>query len=485
MRKRLTHVAGILATLALPVAGLGQAQLAPADPTGAPTASQALQTELPWWVLLDDAGLTELLQRAARANGDLAAAVARISQADAVATQSRALLLPTVSLDGQANAGPLEGLGFQFGGIPQGGAATGPLPDRFYTGSANLNLRYRLSGWGAEYRSLRASRLEAMATRGDGDGVALTLVGQVAEAYYDAVATARQVVVLEEQLDVSSKLAELTQLRFERGEATSLDVLQQRQQLATTRANIPPIRAEYRTSVARLEALVGSEPGTESFSFASSLPDVPGEVVPVVEGELLTSGIEGGLDRPDIRGADARLDASDYRAASARWGFLPTVDFSANVGSQFFRSIDTRNQSSWGAGLTVSLPVLDGLDRVGRVREANASRTAARGTAEQLRLQAAFEVASAQSQRLEQQAQLEALQEQLTWSERAFQESRRRYLAGLVGFLDVLNALNGMQQAELGVIRTQRGVLSAWIQLRQSAGGSWTRGIRRQLLEAI
>ena len=37
--------------------------------------------------------------------------------------------------------------------------------------------------------------------------------------------------------------------------------------------------------------------------------------------------------------------------------------------------------------------------------------------------------------------------------QRAFDESRRRYLAGLATVLDVLNAMNGMQQAELGVIR--------------------------------
>ena len=250
------------------------------------------------------------------------------------------------------------------------------LPDRFYTGSANLSLRYRVSSWGAEYRTLQANRLEAMARRGDSDGVALALLGQVAESYYDAVSAAQQVEVLERQLDVSRQLADLTQLRFERGEATALDVLQQRQQEATTRANLPPIRADYRTAVARLEALVGSEPGTGSFSVPQMLPDLPADVTypsgtpgPVV-------GLGQAPDRPDLRGADARLEATESQAASARWRFLPTVDFSANVGSQFFRSIDTRSQSNWGAALTVSVPVLDGLDRVGQVREAGASRRA-------------------------------------------------------------------------------------------------------------
>ena len=57
-------------------------------------------------------------------------------------------------------------------------------------------------------------------------------------------------------------------------------------------------------------------------------------------------------------------------------------------------------------------------------------------------------------------------------------------MAGLATVLDVLNAMNGMQQAELGVIRTQRTVLASWISLRQSVGGPWTQGLRRRLLES-
>ena len=436
----------------------------------------------PWWEVLEDPTLTDLLRRAAEANGDITAAVARIRQAEGVAVQSRASLLPTVSLDGQTNAGPLNGLGFQFGGIPRGDGSPQSLPDRFYSGSANATLRYRLTSWGSEYRALQASRLDAMASRGDADGVVLGLLGQVAEAYFDAVSASEQVDILEGQLEVGRQLAELTQLRYEQGEATALEVFQQRQQYATTQANLPPVRAEHRSSVARLEALVGLLPGGGQFSLPRSLPDLPGQ--PSVS-MTFSTGTEpsGFFDRPDIRGADARLDAAGFRAARARWDLLPTVDFSANVGSQFFRSLDTRSQSNWGAALTVSIPLIDGLARSGRRQETGEGRRAARASAEQLRRTAAFEMASADVIQQEQRAQLEALEEQVTWSERAFQESRRRYVAGLASFLDVLTALNGLQQAQLGVVRTRRGALAAWIQLRQSAGGPWTQGLRRRLLE--
>ncbi|MBT7126095.1 MAG: hypothetical protein HN899_13115, partial [Gemmatimonadales bacterium] len=102
----------------------------------------------PWWEELRDETLTELLQTAMAENGDLDAAVARMLQADAAADRARSILLPSVSLDGQATTGPLDGLGFQFGGIPRGEGGSPTLPSLYYTGSANARARYRLSSWG-------------------------------------------------------------------------------------------------------------------------------------------------------------------------------------------------------------------------------------------------------------------------------------------------------------------------------------------------
>jgi NodT family efflux transporter outer membrane factor (OMF) lipoprotein len=429
----------------------------------------------PWWLELGDVVLIEFLREAAAANGDLEAAVQRMLQAEASVVRARSALLPTVAVDAQSSTGPLDGLGFQFGGIPRGDDPA-TLPSLYYTGSANLRARYRLSAWGAEYRSLRASRLESMATRGDQDGVALDLVGQVATTYFDAASAARQMEVITRQLEVSEQLAELSQLRYERGEASALEVLQQRQQLATIRATLPPARAELRLAQVRLETLLGREPSGTSVEVPAALPGAPG-----VDGVLM---VADPVHRPDVRGAADRLEAAGARASEARWSVLPTVELSANTGSQFFRSIGTNTQSTWGASLTVSLPLLDGFDRSGRIREASANAGAARSSYEQLQRTASAQMVSAAIQQGEQREQLEALSEQLEASQRAFDESRRRYLAGLASVLDVLNAMNGMQQAELGVIRTQRTVLGSWIDFRQAVGGPWTQDLRRRLLES-
>jgi multidrug efflux system outer membrane protein len=456
----------ILATLLAFAFGLG--------PGSAEARAQTSAPESPWWEELADPTLVELLVEAVDANGDLQAAVQSMLQADAAAARARAALLPSVSVDAQTSTGPLDGLGFQFGGIPREGADV-DLPPRFYTGSASLRASYRLTSWGTEYRSSRASRLEAMAARGDEDGVALALVGQVAGAYYDAVSAARRVEVISRQVEVGQQLAELSRLRYERGEATALEVLQQRQQLATTLATLPPARAERRLAESRLATLLGRDPTAAQAVTASALPTPPGapssEATPSPEG------------RPDLRGAEYRLEAAGARASAAKWGLLPTIDLSGRVGSEFFRSLGTTTQSTWGMSVSASLPLFDGLDRTSRIRETSAARRGARSAYDQLRRSAEAEVVAADIQQQEQRAQLDALRAQLDASERAFEESRRRYLAGLATVLDVLNAMNGMQQAELGVIRTERSVLASWIQGRQALGGAWTVGIRQRLRE--
>ncbi|MDA0329841.1 MAG: TolC family protein [Gemmatimonadetes bacterium] len=430
----------------------------------------------PWWDELGDETLTGLLRGAMEANGDLEAAVARMLQAEASADRSRAALMPSLSLDAQGSTGPLDGLGFQFGGIPRGGGGNTPAPSLFYTGSATARASYRLSSWGSEYRTLKATRLEAMARRGDEDGVALGLVGQVAQTYYDVVSATAQIAVITRQLEVGGQLAEVAQLRYERGEATALEVLQQRQQLATTRATLPAAQIDLRLAQSRLESLLGRDPSGETVAVDVELPGV---------GEA--TGQPGTIDplaRPELRGAADRFQAAEARVSAAKWSVLPTVSLSASTGSQFFRSLGTTTQSTWGASMTVSLPVWDGFDRSAHVREASMDARANRSSMEQLRLNALAEVVSARVQQEGQQAQLAALRDQLDASERAFEESRRRYLAGLATVLDVLNAMNGMQQAELGVIRTQRTVLASWIQLKQAIGGPWTQGLRRRLLES-
>ena len=426
-----------------------------------------------WWESLGDEGLMLLISEGLTNNHDLGVAVDRIEQAEALARRSRAAMLPSLSFDGQGTMAPLDGLGFQFGGFPAGGDVSGPVPSLYYTGSANLSARYRLTSWGSEYRTLQSRRLQTLASRGDRDGVAVGLVTQIVSAYFDAVSAREQIGIVQGQIEASQRLADATRLRYEGGQATALDGLQQRQQVASAKANLPQVRATLRVAIERLYFLVGRDAGAPAPTVGERLPELPRLSEEDVPASLFTAP----FDRPDLRGGQARLDASLFDVESASLSRLPTIDLSAGTGYQAFQARSVSTQSTWNAGIVVSLPLFDGFDSSARVREAQANARAARGSLRQFEAQARSEVRSSRAQLEEQVEQLAALQEQLDASSLAYQESRRRYFAGLASFIDVFTSLNGMQAAELNVARLKRTALGSWIELQRATGGSWTRDL--------
>jgi outer membrane protein TolC len=81
--------------------GLGIA--IPAQYAASPANPSAALPDLDWWRSFRSAELTSLVERAQAGNFDIAAAIARIAQADAQSRVTGAALFPTVGLDGGAS----------------------------------------------------------------------------------------------------------------------------------------------------------------------------------------------------------------------------------------------------------------------------------------------------------------------------------------------------------------------------------------------
>ncbi|MFN7133768.1 MAG: TolC family protein [Myxococcales bacterium] len=461
--------------LALLAAALLAAPVAVAAPATAElperfqAGSAGAPAETPWWLSFQASGLDRLVSTGLAENHDVAAAAERIASAEARADQARATLFPTVNFDVSANATPFSAIGFQFGGV----TPTRPdLPDVLVRGSAMFNVRYQLDVWGRQLNALRATRMRAEVTREEREGFGLSLASQIAEAWFDLIASREQVAVVERQISTASSLLELLQLRFERGEARAPDVLQQKQQLAAAKSRLPGARVQEELARQRLSVLFGRAP-------PENLPPVP-ERLPAVPDAPITGTPADLVDnRPDLRAALARLEAARLQAASAGRVYFPTVGVSGQAGWQAFRSNELRSQAVWGAGADLSFNLFRGGADEALIREADAEARAAEQSVRQLSLQAIAEVESALERERASQAQLAAVREQLEAARRAFEEARHGYLQGLTGYVAVFTALNALEQAQLAEVQAARAVLSARVQLHQALGGPWTRGLLR------
>src|SRR5438034_9589161 len=138
--------------------------------------SEAAVPPLDWWRGFRSAELTDLMEQALAANFDIAAAVARIVQADAQARIAGAALLPSINATASAEHSRSSRAalgGGSVGGASAGGGSSGAvsggsarsLERSLYT--VALNASYQLDFWGKVRAQIRAADFSALASRFD------------------------------------------------------------------------------------------------------------------------------------------------------------------------------------------------------------------------------------------------------------------------------------------------------------------------------
>ncbi len=423
---------------------------------------QLAQAQEPWWTSWDEPELSALIEEGLQANPDLGALDALARQQQALAAQGMADFLPSLSFDVQGQLAPYDSLGFGFG-LP--GGTTGP--DTYGTGSAKLNAGLMVDLWGRNVTGWQAGRLDAAAAAGDHEARAVLMASSIAGAWLDTAAAARQVALVEEQERVASELLEIVQLRYEGGSASALDLLQQRQQQASVRAQLPLARASLRTAQLRLAVLLARDPQGE-------LPSPPPDLPTLPAAPDLGSPLDLAEQRPDLRAALDRAEAAGLRRSAALRALLPTLGLSASAGWQATWIEEWNEQDTWTVGGSLSVPIFNG-------GSTHAGRRANRAAEEVRRLQlesalrsAVQEVESARYAEEQQALRLQAATTQREAAEAAWTVAGQAYAAGTADYLQVQSALSTLLAARLGELQASRDRLGALIQLHQAMGGAWT-----------
>ncbi len=458
---------GALVALALPACAVHQVERDRPPPLAVPddyvyderTPSPAPLPER-WWYDLDAPQLATLVDEALQGNFDLRRAWARLDQARAAARIAGAPRSPQVDASFGANASrqvfPVGGNTFETVGIST------PL---------SLSASYELDLWG-RIRSLEsAADLETRATREDLEAAAMTIAAQVAETWAGAAEQSLQRAILEQQLQLNETYLELVRLRFGQGQATALDVLQQRQQVTATRAQLPLVDARLAVLQNQLSILTGRPPGAVVVQDATlpALPPPPPTGVPL---DLLRR-------RPDVRAAHARILAADHRVGAAIADRYPALRLSASTGFQGRDTLNIFTNWVWNLGANLVAPLLDGGRRAAEVDRQRAVLDELLQVYGQTLLRSLKEVEDALVQEQQQRQYLAELDVQIEQARTTLEEARARYTTGLVDYLTVLTSLRSLQQAEVTRLTAQRQLVAYRIQLYRALGGSWTDDLRR------
>ncbi|HEY2591096.1 MAG TPA: efflux transporter outer membrane subunit, partial [Steroidobacteraceae bacterium] len=284
-------------------------------PPAAPTAGQAGPPPWPsadWWDGFHSAELGRLIEAGQRANDDLAAAIARVRQADAQVRVASAPLLP--SLDGSASGARQRVIS------PLGNGAL--LFNQF---SAELSAAYELDFWGKNRAARSAALATEAASRYDHETVELSVMSSLANTYFAVLEIRDRLHIAHDNLADAQETLEGLETDEEAGTTTALDVAQQATVVATVAASIPPLEQQERQQTDALAILVGATP--QAFDVAAKTLDGLSE-------PPLGAGLPAELlaRRPDVALAEAQLIAANANIQAARAAFLPSIELTAAGG---------------------------------------------------------------------------------------------------------------------------------------------------------
>ena len=412
-----------------------------------------------WWEMFGDATLNDLQRRAAAANQQLKAAMARVEQARASARVARSEFLPTLDANPSwrrerysPNQEP------SFGDI---------TADTFRT---PLDLSYEVDLWGRVRRSFESARADAQSALANFHNVHLTLQADLAQSYFALRAMDAELAAVQGQVNLRKELVRLSKSRQEGGIGSELDVARAETELANSESEFLGIRRRRSEIENAIAILVGESPTTFRLApvdLAAWKPQWP--VIPAgLPSELLER-------RPDVAEAERQLASANARIGVAKAAFFPVVRLTGSGGfvSGDIESLFNWESRVWSFGPTVSLPVFAGGRNLANLNRSRAVHEEAVAKYRQQVLISFGEVENSLSGVQLLAEQLQAQDRSVVSAQRAAQLASERYLSGIVSFLEVLDANRGtlIAQRAQAILAGQR--LIASVQLIKALGGGW------------
>lgn len=415
-------------------------------------ASAALVATKSWWETFKDSRLNDLVTESLRYNLGVQQLARRIEQAEALHRQAGARLFPSLSGSGSYEA--------VWNDLDDAGATV-----REDSASVGALLNWELDVWGRLRSARDAQGREVEATYDDWLGGRLLLSAAVVETYFEILEQREQLRLLKEQVAINETLLGLTRLRFGQGLSSVVDVLQQREQLDSTRALAPEIEAREGQLKYTLDVLLGRAPGNGPAAF-SSLPDLPPTFGAAgVPSDLL-------VNRPDLLAAQNRIGALDYRVGEAIAARLPRFEIGGSLSAVGDPGLSSLVGSAFGS---IVGPLFDAGERKAVVDERRAQLDAALAEFSNSYLEAVRDVETALLRERKQAERVALQQNQLDTAKRLLTETRNRYRQGLTDYLPVLAAVTTEQNLERELITSRRELLSARVALHRALGGPMNR----------
>jgi len=402
-----------------------------------------------WQRFFADARLQQLITLSLANNRDLRVAILNIEQARAAYQIQRADRFPQINAAVTANRSRAG-----VNNVYQAGLAVSAF---------ELDLFGRV-------RNLTESALaQYLATQEARKATQISLIAQVANTYLTFLADEELLGLTQQTLKTREESLRLSQLRFENGVSSKLDLDQAISLVEQARTTLAQAQRQRAQDINLLTLLVGQPlpddlpPGLTLAN--TNLPDLPAGL----PSDLLAS-------RPDIRSAEQQLIAANANIGAARANYFPNISLTGTAGSASTQlsGLFKGGSYGWTFAPQAILPLFDFGARRAGVESAQADRDIAVARYEQS-IQTAFrEVADALAGQATFSEQLRAQQAVAQAEADRFNLSDLRYRSGTASYLDLLDAQRSLFTAQQQAIEANLARLQNQVTLYRVLGGGWT-----------
>lgn len=424
-------------------------------------------------VFFTDKNLVALIDTAVQNNLDLKMAVQRIEMTRSHIMLAQGALLPSVNAE-------ISGGGRKFGDYTMDGVGNydtnfspnidsdrklpAPfMPDYF----AGLRSSWEVDIWGKLKTQRKAAYTRFLASEKARQAITTSLVAHVASLYYELMNLDTELDIIRKNINLQQTAVETIKVQKEAGRANELAVHQFQAQLLNTRSLEFSINQRIVAAENQMNLLLGRFP--QSIKRSTTLEqNFPEQVQAGIPTQMLRQ-------RPDVQQAELEMLANYNDQQAARLAFLPSLNITAMVGFNAFKSNLIFNPGSIAynalGGLTAPLLNRKAL-KAGQKRAEAASLESLYNYNKSILT--GFQEVSTSLNKIENSKSITALKrEEVAVLQEAVSTSTELFRGGYASYLEIIVAQKNVLEAEITLTNVQTDQYLALVELYRSVGGGW------------
>lgn len=349
--------------------------------------------------------------------------------------------------------------------------------DRDFTDNIlGLRIAWELDFWGRFYRGIQAAYGEYAATQDDYLDLQRILISDIVLAYVQHKTLQNRIAILDRNIIIQYRSAEIARVRWEEGYESELDFAQAATLWKETEAQRTSLEIELKRTLTSIALLVGLTPEefTEYFTINSDPLFVPTDAAIGYPAEIL-------YQRPDLQRSLDLLYAQNARVGIAITDLLPRISFTGFLGlecgsdthttaNQKGKHFFSRSSLSFFYGPDFTWPILNYGRLTNRVKEQYAVLDEGIALYRNQVLEAYKEVEDALTFFAKSIDETADLTQSFAYAKRSVDISTLQYQEGLADYSRVLNSLQLQVAAEDTMAQAYGNIGLAYANIFRSLG---------------